>query len=281
MSNTRAPRSVVIAVTLLIGAVITTGLFVHSSIQSQQSVAIAERERLAVAEDDAYERVDAVIERSGVTLPKPPDVEAVLSYPATTDKPSSSTVATTTTIPQLSLDRAAFEPNQQMGLVSIPTIGVTLNLNRADEVDHGATALEGGSAAWWSSSSTYVDSGLPTNDLSLPGESGNVVIGAHRGGYARTGPFANIHLLAEGDLVQVTTFDTNPDGRAIPETQLTFTYRVVDPCREVDGLPEPDCYLPVETLMTKFANHQSQTETLFLFSCDNGKRIFVTAELVG
>lgn len=181
--------------------------------------------------------------------------------------PRDSVPATTTTTTAVPLpvvpQRDSLPINQVFGWIDVPRLEKgNITLARADELDDGYEALRGG-AAWFPSSYKYADGTVPDN-LNLPGEGGVVAIGGHRTTASARAPFANLHLMDVGDLATVVT------------TWGTYTYRVVTPCR--DGAQE-NCTMNASELMPYFADYESDGETLFLFSCDESKRIFVTLSL--
>lgn len=196
-----------------------------------------------------------------VTTTTVPRTTATVSTVTTTTVPAT----TTTTVPSPEPPaRESIPVNAPFGQLQIPVIGLDQIVARADEADHGHKALEGG-VAWFPSSSRYTADLSPTNNLAMPGEGGNVAIGGHRGGSGRSGVFGRLHQLKTGDEVVVIT------------AWGKFTYRVTVPCPDGD---QSHCTLSDEEILGHFAGHESSVETLFLFSCDGRKRIYVVAELV-
>lgn len=226
-----------------------------------------------------------------VTTTTPPTTEVPVTTQATTSTTAAPpTTSTTLPPPAYVQDRGAIELNAGFGWISSPRLERgDIPLKRADIRDispttgrseAGRNALLGGNAAWFDGSATTQNAEGETvsaQNLALPGDGGIVAIGGHRNGLSRTGPFGNIHLLQEGDPVTVVTqfVETKPDGSEVIHTRIS-TYRVTVPCPESDQSHCTDD----QYVLHDFAQRTVTTETLFLFTCDEGTRIYVEAELV-
>ncbi len=253
----------VLAVVSVIAGLVWIGVAQWQDNQANQAEA-------AAAETNRRE-LERLLEATTTTVPPTTTTEVATTLPrvttTTSAAPATSTTVppTTTTIPlPVPPARDSIGTNAVFGGLSVPAIGLDQTIARAEERTHGHEALKGGTA-WFPSSSTWVDTGLGTDDLDLPGQGGNVAIGGHRGGSGRSGVFGQIDRLALGDEVVVTT------------AWGVFTYRVTVPCHDGD---QSKCALRDTEILGHFAQAESSVETLFLFSCDDGMRIFVTAELV-
>lgn len=155
-----------------------------------------------------------------VTLPATPDPEfepvttapPATAAPATTAPPTTAPPTTdapapepSTTLPQPlppPPDPRAFEEQQLLGGISIPTLGVDAPLLEGVRL----TTLDNGPGHWPGSA--------------MPGEIGNVVVAAHRTSHG--GPFRYIDTLVEGDEVIFTT-------EAGPITYTVTGVQIVEP----------------------------------------------------
>lgn len=156
---------------------------------------------------------------SPVTLPATPET---VSAPVATAPPATSAAPTTappatvapataapTTAPQPSTtlpqpvpapsDPRAFEEQQLLGGISIPTLGVEAPLLEGVRL----TTLDNGPGHWPGSA--------------MPGEIGNVVVAAHRTSHG--GPFRYIDTLVAGDEVVFTT-ETGPITYTVTGVQV-------------------------------------------------------------
>jgi sortase (surface protein transpeptidase) len=248
---------------LLGAAIVCIAVGATFLVVANQSVARQQQE-----EDKAYQEREQSLElldipaASRVVVEKSDEKKATTRITSPSDPDQTTTTTTEVQAPVLP-ERDTLSINQVFGWIDVPRLEKgNVTLARADERDDGYEALAGG-AAWFPSSYKYADGSVP-NNLSLPGEGGVVAIGGHRTTASARAPFANLHLMEDGDLATVVT------------TWGVYTYRVVTPCQE--GAQE-QCTMSASELMPYFASYESDVETLFLFSCDDGKRIFVTLSL--
>lgn len=198
--------------------------------------------------------------------PTPDEEEAVATTmpPPETTEPAT-TIPPPTTIPSPGMpDRNIIAVNHGFAWLTAPALGwgEPWTVLRADDADDGYKALLG-NPAWFPSTGRSSITGQGLNDLSLPGEGGVVAIGAHR--TSKYKPFANLHLLVAGDRVEVKT------GYGI------YTYEVTKPCPEGD---QRACTLSGEELLRGLLARPRDGEVLYLFSCDDDKRMFVEFKLV-
>ena len=197
--------------------------------------------------------------------PEPQGEEPVATTEAPLETTTTTTLPPTTTIPPPGIpDRNFIAVDHGFAWLTAPALGWLESqvIIRANEADDGHKALLG-NPAWFPSTGRYESTGLGLNDLSLPGEGGVVAVGAHR--TSKHKPFANLHMLVAGDKVEVMT------GYGI------FTYEVTKPCPEGD---QDECTLPGYQLLGGLLARPHDGEVLYLFSCDDGMRIFVEFKLV-
>lgn len=251
-------------------------LVINPSVNSPQGADTTTHLLTPQQEEAAYQHSQEEMEQLQITIPATVPFESV---PSTTTPTS-----TTTPLPVFVQDRNVVQLNATFGWVSAPGLERgDIPLKRADVAeapDAGASALFGGNAAWFDGSALTANVAgdlVSTNNLGLPGDGGIVAIGGHRNGLSRTGPFGNLHLLQKGDpIVIVTQFnETTLEGAQIAHTRIS-TYEVTTPCPEGNQKPCTDD----KYLLHELAQRSVSTETLFLFTCDRGSRIFVEATLV-
>jgi hypothetical protein len=222
-----------------------------------------------------------------VTVPAIPETTVVETIPAMNPSTTTAPVMLVPTNDELNaryndlgINMILDVPSLEKGPFSLSNADMTaVRPDGKDDVGYEALSL--GPALFLSSGYRTGGGGerTPSNDFSVPGGGGKVLIGGHRttgGGWA---PFEHIDRVQAGDQAVITT------------EYGTFTYRIVpDASAVLSGCDNSSSDSPtncrvdntVDAFYGAIDSYAGQKESLFLFSCDDrgAWRLLLVFELV-